>query len=1407
MKPYFMARAVLPNFRSRSLSNHKNPVRKLLACLLIAGLLFDLLPAYNAGASASVVSPLRPATPRSASDTIDFSSSAYSVNENAGNPQITLTRQGSGAGTATAYINPTGGTASTADFDRAAPGNIEASFNNRPGPAGGVYAMQAQSDGKIVMAGSFSRYSGVKSQGLARINPDGTLDTGFSANLKPGTDKPVTSLIIQPDGKILIAGSFTTFNGYGRNGIARLNSDGTLDETFYSGSGASNSINAIALDANGKILVGGNFDNFNGTSCRGILRLLSDGTVDPSFNPGVGVDSASDEGKVVTSIVIQPQDGKILIGGYFSSYNGVSRVGLARLFPDGSLDPSFNPGQGAVSNPYGNFAGVSKLTLQPDGKILVGGFFSYYDGESVNYLTRVNPDGSRDKSFLVNGLQAQLFEVITVNNIKVLSNNKILVLGQFFSYTDTPMNRIALLNMDGTLDPSFTSPGPGTSQGFSEPATDALVLPDSSILVGGDFDNYGQVNGRNDLIRLNSNGTLRNDFYPITGPDDRVYSVDLDNTGRVLIGGDFKVYSTVARPYLARLSSDSQFDTTFNQGGSGPDGSVRVVKWLPGGKILIAGNFENYNGTPRNRIALLNADGTLDTSFDPGTGASLTINTLAVQADGKILIGGEFTGFNSVSRNHIARLNSNGSLDTTFNPGSGTESIADPLSEGIVYALLVQPDGKILVGGTFDRYNGTVKKGLVRITATGAVDSGFDTGSGVEGNASFFGNTGLSALALLPDGRIFIGGDFATYNGTDRKGIARLASNGSLDTSFVPGVALDDAVLALAVQPDGKLIVGGKFYFGGNAYPYRMLRLNTDGSKDTTFNSDGDGAFQDHVFSGSIDSLALQPDGSVIAGGSFNKFNGASRNNLARLSGDLVVSWADGETGPKTLPLPVLDDNLYEGNETLQLSIGEVGGSAGAQVGTSGSTTLTIVDNDGVPGIKMLSNKIVEGNSGQTVSKLRAVLTNPSVFPITVNYSTTQVNGTATAGQDYVAASGSLVFDPGSVSRSDFITINGDTDVEPDETFEVVLSNPTNATLLLDRAAQTIVNDDTLRLNINSISLLEGNSGTTTATFDVTLSAPDANNSVTVNYATVDGSATVADNDYQPASGVLTFAPGTTSQQISVAVNGDTKLEPDEDFSVLLYNSNGAQLGTFAGKATIKDDDCQPLVVEKDTGGEECGTLRYALAYASSKVKDGPVNITFKEGISEIILNGYQENLSALDNTTANRITISGSTTTENVTLSNGNTVNRCVPGVWIHGINKGTESGFVLGSNVTLKGLSITGFTVYQVEMNGDNNELNCTRIGTGDGISGQDYTGPGVKINGNNNRLGLPGAPESGNLISGNEGSGIVVEAGKDNSAYYNWIGYQKNGKDVLANKGSAVKVQPGGQLKYGPGNRIHS
>jgi len=248
-----------------------------------------------------------------------------------------------------------------------------------------VQAILIQPDGKIIVAGRSSLNGGLAGGFLSRLNSNGTTDSSFIVN--GGVNGPVSSLALQPDGKILAGGLFTFVRNLPRNRMARLNSDGSVDATFTTGSDGG--VFTLALQADGRILAGGTFNSVAGQQITNLVRLNSDGTLDSNFAAAVTGGSSP----VVYSLGVQT-DGKILLSGSFNSVAQRPRANLARLNPDGTLDAGFNPG--ANNLVYG-------LALQADGRVLVVGDFTQLGGQIRTRIGRLNPTEPMTQHLNYNG--------------------------------------------------------------------------------------------------------------------------------------------------------------------------------------------------------------------------------------------------------------------------------------------------------------------------------------------------------------------------------------------------------------------------------------------------------------------------------------------------------------------------------------------------------------------------------------------------------------------------------------------------------------------------------------------------------------------------------------------------------------------------------------------------------------------------------------------------------------------------------------------------------------------------------------------------------------------------------------------------------------------------------------------
>lgn len=361
---------------------------------------------------------------------------------------------------------------------------------------------------------------------------------------------------------------------------------GVIDPSFTVGTGANNTVFTMALQTNGKIFIGGYFNQYNSTSRTRVARVNTDGTLDATFLPGTGANNP------VLSSAIQPADGKIIIGGNFTTYNGTARNRIARLNTDGTLDLTFDPGTGVNNS-------VFDIEIQNDGKIILVGDFTTFNGLTRNHIVRLNTDGSIDNTFQhVTGANSYIWSIT-----RQPSDDKLIIGGNFTLYDGNTAMRVARINTDGTFDNTF---------------------------------NAG------------------------TGANDIVTAVTLQANGKVLVGGDLTDFNGTAVSKMVRLNSNGSIDPSFTTAmGAGANDQVSAIAVQSNGKIIISGYFTTVDGASRNRIARLNPNGSLDLNFVPGSGGGSIIRTMAVQSDNNLVIGGYFTNYNGTTINRLTRLINN----------------------------------------------------------------------------------------------------------------------------------------------------------------------------------------------------------------------------------------------------------------------------------------------------------------------------------------------------------------------------------------------------------------------------------------------------------------------------------------------------------------------------------------------------------------------------------------------------------------------------------------------------------------------------------------------------------------------------------------------------------------------------
>jgi uncharacterized delta-60 repeat protein len=316
----------------------------------------------------------------------------------------------------------------------------------------------------------------------------------------------------------------------------------------------------------------------------------------------------------------------------------------------------------------------------------------------MNRLARLNSDGTLDNSFSIGTGPSG-----TVNKIKVLPNGKMFVIGSISTYNGQDSDFIVKLNANGTKDNSFNITH---NSNVSSPANDLFVLPNGQILLVGTIIDFNGT-GIRSLVKLNANGSQDTSFNQGTGFNASIKAIDVQSDGKIIVGGSFTEYNNVNIEFLARLNPDGSLDPTFNSGELGPSGEVSAIKVLEDDRIIIGGS-PSYNNLSANDLILLNADGTIGMNFNF---AISTPHQIEVQSDGKFVVVGIRTTQNGGTPRTVARYNSDGTLDADFMSSVGTGASAT------LNTLAIQNDGRILIGGNFNftNFNGTSVSRITRI--------------------------------------------------------------------------------------------------------------------------------------------------------------------------------------------------------------------------------------------------------------------------------------------------------------------------------------------------------------------------------------------------------------------------------------------------------------------------------------------------------------------------------------------------------------------------------------------------------------------------------------------------------------------------------------------------------------------
>lgn len=733
-------------------------------------------------------------------------------------------------------------------------------------------------------------------------------------------------------------------------------------------------------------------------------------------------------------------------------------------------------------------------------------------------------------------------------------------------------------------------------------------------------------------IEHGSGAELDSGFDAGARADADILGLSVQDDGKIIAVGEFTTLGGTNHGRVARLHPDGSIDPSFATG-TGASGTIRAVAIQSDGKIVVGGDFWTFNGLNHHYLARLNPDGSVDTNFNASTdaqgfgGIEGTVRSLAIQPDGRIVIGGTFINVGGTGKARIARLHPDGSLDTSFNPGTGVNDY--PRS------IVVRPDGRILVAGRFTSFNNTWAGRIVRLLSDGSIDPSFDPGQGADAT--------IRALALDSNGRIYIGGDFEVFNGTNRSGVARLHLDGGLDLSFDQGNPADDTINTLAVGPEGKVWIGGLFQEAGGLPRALLARLNENGTADPAINVTFDNRTGDEMYA-----LKFQSDGLLLVAGEFRSVNNVVRHRLARLvtpeaptlirlgpasftsglegsnatftverigptnlnssvafsteSGSAVsgadfvatngtLFFAPGEVR-KTIPVSLRTDLVFDPDEEFRLNLSN---PQGAVMGVPFLGTARITENS--PKIEVVTIYNYQFYEGTSIDQTNAhfaffeLKRSGYVFGQVWSVDYEIIPGSATHGQDFTGPlSGTVDFTVGNDFRSVLIPLVNDGRGEPAETLTVRLTSAVGAVLTPDNQfTLTILDDD----GPIEWAASEWRVSETRGTAEVMIRRNDNGpEPVSVSYSITAGSA-AGGVDFVPAQGTVTFAPLERSKSILVTLFDDCRIEPDESVNLVLQNANGGtELGTNSISHLLIQDNERPGSFDITFGANGFSTLR-----------------------------------------------------------------------------------------------------------------------------------------------------------------------------------------------------------------------
>jgi uncharacterized delta-60 repeat protein len=1062
-------------------------------------------------------------------------------------------------------------------------GFISFEVNRVSGSAGQISVQYATADGSAhsnvnytVSANTLNWNAGDASPRLINIPVNNTFAVGGSEQFSVRLFNPVNA-----GGPAPGLFYFATSPGSITNAILTITNDdsyGTLEFSqpsyLVNANGGVATINVVRTGgATGKVSV--NYNTSNGsnttagidyTATSGVLVLNSNQLV-ASFNVPV------------------TNTGVLLVSNYFFNVNlsnpTNATLGTPTNAPVNILSAAYNQGPGSSNGLFSaNINGdVLALAYQTNGDVLAGGNFTSVNGNPQNYIVRLNADGSTDNGFSAgaNG---------PVQAIVCQTDGNVLIGGTFSTVDGISRFNIARFMTNGFLDTTF-NPGSGAN-GTVYAMAESFLNGARGIYVGGAFSTLSNPTGNNFGIgRLNNNGTLDTSFNVGSGVDGTVdaiavYPTNSPLAGDVIIGGSFVHYNGTIVNGIARLNANGLLDTNFNTGIAATNGSVNAIAIQLDGRIIVGGNFSSFNGVTAGSIIRLNSDGSADTGFAANVtqGANNGVNGIVLQPDNRILVVGQFTEFNGVTRNGVTRLLATGATDPTINFGTGANAAVDA-------ALVQTSTGIITLGGAFTAFNGAPEAHIVQIYGLSMIGSGvfeFNTGNYV------VTETGIVApITILRTGGTA---------GTNADGTGDVFVNFSTDTNLVVGTTNDTAIANVNYIP---LSANVDFPAGESVETVNVPVL--DNVNDV---SASEWTVTMHLANPTPPATLLGPQSQSnavltiqnvntavsFAGVSTTVFenvpNGIANIDIVRqgntntFSSVQFLTSTNGTTGiPGTDYFPTNETITFNPGisdvqaQVLIISNAALAKTVGMVLTNIGNTPfifapsnaiLTIENNIGPPGELYFGATNYTFNESAGSATVTVLRTNGFTGDVSANFTT--LDGTAIAGLNYVTNNASVQVRRNTASGT--ITVQFLTNNPPQApvTFTIGLSAPAGgATLIPPTNTQVTIVDD-LKTGVAFLNATNTFLETNGAATVPVMRLGSTNTAFSVHYFTTNGTA-VAGTNYVANSGVLNFAPAQTFAGITLTLLNNADVTNLQFGVVLTGPSAGVPLGSPSNSVVI----------------------------------------------------------------------------------------------------------------------------------------------------------------------------------------------------------------------------------------------